>query len=135
MQKKTHGAYSFLINLTVFTSITFMLYTLLAFYSNAKRNSELLAVQWCDVQGENHFLVNQYRGIYLYAEDNGHSHVNIKAQMFDGRNYSIWNPYRLFFKDIIAEEINMDDARKKWSHLTCLPGGKATAGENRFIIE
>ncbi|HDZ8014123.1 TPA: hypothetical protein RUS85_004796 [Citrobacter amalonaticus] len=135
MEKKTHGAYSFLINLMVFISIAFMLYTLLAFYSNAKRNSQLLAVQWCDVRGESELWADQYRGIYLYAEDNGRSHVNIKAQMFEGRNYSIWNPYRLFFEDNIAEEVNMDDARKKWSHLTCLPGGKATAGENRFIIE
>ncbi|MGS2875284.1 hypothetical protein [Enterobacter huaxiensis] len=135
MQNFFHGLCRLLINLMAFASFLFMLYTLLAFYSNTKRNSQLLAVQWCDVHLENHFWANQYRGFYLYAEDNGNKQVNIKAQMFDGRNYSVWDNYRLYFTDVIAKEKSVEDARKNWSKLTCLPGGKITAGENGLLIE
>ncbi|NBC98755.1 hypothetical protein GV764_06940 [Atlantibacter hermannii] len=134
MQKFFVGLYILLINILSFSLVIFTIYIILTFFANIKRNSELIAVQWCDVFHQHALWENQYRGVYIYMEDADDGGVNIKGQLFNGRNYSIWNSYRLYFTDIIAKEKNAQKAREKWSKVTCLGNGEALVGDAQYLI-
>ncbi|MEO3988830.1 hypothetical protein [Pseudocitrobacter cyperus] len=121
----------FIINAFIFFLLLFTVYIVICFYSDVRNSKELLAVQWCRVDYNKY---SRYRGIYIYMVNNGNGEVIIRGQLYERRMLSIWRPYRLYFTDVIATEVNAQIAINKWSKIMCGKEGVAFIGDNKYVI-